>query len=109
AMATRGERAFADAFRYRIVERSPALVARQRALLGPLAGRVSWTRADLSRRAPRDAPWRPHGLVVANEVLDCLAHHKIVRAGDGSPRVVFVDVPSNRPVVPRRPLRPPPS
>src|SRR4029453_10124780 len=30
-------RAFADAFRYRVIERSPALIARQRAKLGPLA------------------------------------------------------------------------
>src|SRR5439155_11955333 len=52
--------------------------------------RVAWTRADLSRRAARGAPWAEVGVVVANEVLDCLAHHQIVRARDGAPRVVFV-------------------
>jgi SAM-dependent MidA family methyltransferase len=92
-----GERAwreFARAFHYRVVERSPALVARQRATLGPLAAAVTWTRTDLSRRRMRLRLGR-HGLVVANEVLDCLAHHKIVRGDDGEARVVFV-VPTRR-------------
>jgi SAM-dependent MidA family methyltransferase len=80
---------FARAFRYRVIERSPALVARQRAKLGPLATEVAWTRADLSRRRRR-LRLGAHGFVVANEVLDCLAHHKIVRGSDGTARVVFV-------------------
>jgi SAM-dependent MidA family methyltransferase len=84
-----GWRAFARAFRYRVIERSPALAARQRAQLGPLATCVTWTRADLSRPGRRRR-LGPHGLVVANEVLDCLAHHKIVRGRDGHARVVFV-------------------
>ena len=84
-----GWRAFARAFRYRVIERSSALAARQRAKLGPLAARVTWTRADLSRRGARLRLGR-HGLVVANEVLDCLAHHKIVRGRDGTARAVFV-------------------
>jgi len=81
---------FARAFRYRVIERSPALALRQRAKLGPLAERVTWTRADLSgrARAPRHGA---HALVVANEVLDCLAHHKVVRGRDGEARVVFVE------------------
>lgn len=80
---------FARAFRYRVIERSPALVARQRAKLGPLAERVTWTRADLSGRA-RAPRLGAHGLVVANEVLDCLAHHKVVFGRDGEARAVFV-------------------
>jgi len=87
-------RAFASAFRYRVIERSAALVARQREKLGLLAARVMWTRTDLSRRA-RSLRLGRHGLVVANEVLDCLAHHKIVRGRDGVARVVFV-VPTRR-------------
>ncbi len=82
-------RAFAKAFRYRVIERSPALIARQRAKLGPLAAHVAWTRADLSRGRRRLRLGR-HGFVVANEVLDCLAHHKIVAGPDGEARVVFV-------------------
>jgi SAM-dependent MidA family methyltransferase len=89
-----GWRHFARAFRYRVIERSPSLVARQRAKLGPLATQVTWTRADLSRPRRRLRLGR-HGLVVANEVLDCLAHHKIVRGPDGTARVVFV-VPTRR-------------
>jgi SAM-dependent MidA family methyltransferase len=85
-------RRFADALRYRIVERSAALIARQRATLGPLAASVTWTNADLSQRAARGAPFAPFGLVFANEVLDCLAHHKVVPRPDG-PGVVYV-VPS---------------
>jgi SAM-dependent MidA family methyltransferase len=91
---TPGWRAFAQAFRYRVIERSPALIARQRATLGPLAARVAWTRADLSRRR-RPLRLGRHGFVVANEVLDCLAHHKIVPGPDGEARVVFV-VPTHR-------------
>jgi SAM-dependent MidA family methyltransferase len=83
-------RAFARAFRYRVIERSPALVARQRAKLGPLAASVRWTRTDLSRRRGRLRLGRA-GFVVANEVLDCLAHHKVVRGADGRARVVFIE------------------
>jgi len=90
ARRDKGWRRFAARVRYRIVERSPALVARQRAQLGPLAPRVTWTRADLAQRPARGTPFAGHGLVVANEVLDCLAHHQIVRQADGSPGVVFV-------------------
>ncbi|MGH7894485.1 MAG: SAM-dependent methyltransferase [Candidatus Binatia bacterium] len=86
---------FASAFRYRIVERSRALASRQRAKLGPLAARVTWTRADLSRRMAAGAPFGEAGFVVANEVLDCLAHHKIVPGPAGETRVVFV-VPARR-------------
>jgi SAM-dependent MidA family methyltransferase len=81
---------FAAACAYRVIERSPALVARQRATLGPLATRVRWWRTDLSRRTRPPAPLGDAGLIVANEVLDCLAHHKVVRGRDGEARVVFV-------------------
>jgi SAM-dependent MidA family methyltransferase len=97
-------RAFARAFRYRVIERSPALVARQRATLGPLAAQVTWTRADLSRRAPAALPLGGAGLVVANEVLDCLAHHKIVRGPGGAARVVFVVPTLDGRAIPRRRL-----
>ncbi len=83
-------RRFARAFRYRILERSRALIDRQRATLGPLAARVAWTRADLSRRAPAGAPFAPAGLVFGNEVLDCFAPHRVVVAGDGAPRITIV-------------------
>jgi SAM-dependent MidA family methyltransferase len=92
-----GWRRFAAALRYRIIERSAALIARQRATLGPLAASVTWTRADLSQRAARRTPFAPCGLVFANEVLDCLSHHKVVPRPDG-PGVVYV-VPSLRPAV----------
>ena len=92
SQGARQERAwkrFAAAFRYRIIERSRALVERQRATLGPLAASVTWTRADLSQRAVRGAPFAPCGVVFANEVLDCLSHHKVVPRPDG-PGVVYV-------------------
>ncbi len=85
-------RRFSSAVRYRIIERSVALVERQRATLGPLASSVTWTRADLSQRATRAAPFGSCGLVFANEVLDCLSHHKVVSCADG-PGVVYI-VPS---------------
>lgn len=100
---------FAAALRYRIIERSPSLVVRQRRQLGPLAHRVVWTEADLAQRAARGTPFAPWGLLVANEVLDCLAHHKIVQRDDDEPGVVFV-VPVLQQQAPthsgRRPLLP---
>jgi SAM-dependent MidA family methyltransferase len=81
---------FARALRYRIVERSPALIVRQRENLGSLSAAVRWTQADLTRRAARGAPFAGCGLVFANEVLDCLAHHKVVQRPDRTPGVVFV-------------------
>lgn len=87
---TRGWEDFANAGRYRIVERSPALIERQRQTLGPLARRVRWLRADLSRHAPRGGTLGEHGLLIANEVLDCLARHKIVPHAGGGPGVVYV-------------------
>lgn len=82
-------RAFDRALRYHVVERSPALAERQRAKLGPASARVDWTLADLSAgtSAPR---FGDAALVVANEVLDCLAHHKIVRHAGAAPAVAFV-------------------
>lgn len=81
---------FADAFRYRIFERSPALIERQRAKLRGATERVEWTAMDLSRQRPRRLPLGPAGLIVANEVIDCLAHHKIVASPGEAPNVVFV-------------------
>ncbi|MGH7789319.1 MAG: SAM-dependent methyltransferase [Candidatus Binatia bacterium] len=81
---------FAEHARYRIVERSTALVERQRRLLGPLAGTVRWTRGDAAQRALRGTPFGPLGLVVANEVLDCLPHHKVIAQPGAAPAVAFV-------------------
>jgi SAM-dependent MidA family methyltransferase len=82
AAHSREWRRFAAATRYRIVERSPALARRQRHMLGPLAQRVRWLRIDLARRAPR-RPFGAIGLIVANEVLDCLPHHKVLATANG--------------------------
>lgn len=90
-----GWKQFAKGFRYRIIERSPALIKRQRHTLGPLASGVVWTRADLSQRAPRGGPFGHAGLMIANEVLDCLAHHKIVSHEGAEPTVTIV-VPVTR-------------
>jgi SAM-dependent MidA family methyltransferase len=81
---------FAAHSRYRIVDRSPALIERQRARLGPLADQVRWSRGDLSR-APLDGmPFAEQGLIIANEVLDCLPHHKVVPRQLGLPAAAFV-------------------
>ena len=81
---------FAAVFRYRIIERSASLADRQRNLLGPLAGQVVWSRTDLTGAAARPIRGAQVGLVFANEVLDCQAHHKIVPRRGGPPGVVFV-------------------
>lgn len=82
-------RRFASLARYRIIERSPALATRQRQQLGPLAARVTWSAVDLAQQPPR-RPFGTHGLLVANEVFDCLPHHKLVAGRDGRPAVVHV-------------------
>ena len=99
AESARGEPAwmrFARRLRYRIIERSPALIVRQRQHLGPLARRVRWTHADLAQPPRRRLAAGRCGIVFANEVLDCLAHHKIAPCRDRTPGVVFV-VPALRP------------
>ncbi len=86
---------FQRALGYRIVERSPALIARQRATLGSLARRVRWSRIDLGRSvAPRALP-APAALVFGNEVLDCFAPHRVVPSPDGRPRVTYVTASLN--------------
>lgn len=81
---------FADRLRYRILERSPALAARQRQQLGPLAESVRWCRGDLARKTPRNVPYATHGVIVANEVFDCLPHHKVVGRPNADPVAVCV-------------------
>lgn len=81
---------FAEAVRYRILERSPALIDRQRQQLGPLADGVQWSRVNLAHTVPSRADRVGNGLIVANEVLDCLPHHKIVSLADGEAGVAYV-------------------
>jgi SAM-dependent MidA family methyltransferase len=87
---------FAAAARYRIVERSPALAGRQQRTLGPLAQRVIWQRADLAQRPPRR--FGEAGLIIANEVLDCLPHHKLVATARGAGVAHVVATLSGRPL-----------
>ena len=61
--------------------------------LGPLAERVTW-HARRPGPARRSSALRPRsGLIVANEVLDCLPHHKLVGTARGAGVVhVRIDV-----------------
>ena len=65
----------AGALRYRLVERVPAVEARQRARLSGL-GNVAWS-ASLD-----DCPRVENGLVFANELLDNLPFHLVEKSGD---------------------------
>src|SRR5262249_8373994 len=65
-------------------------VERQRRLLGPLAESVRWTNIDLTAARRGGAALAEVGLVFANEVLDCQAHHKVVAPGPGPPGAVYV-------------------
>jgi SAM-dependent MidA family methyltransferase len=85
---------FRTATRYRIVERSAALGRRQRHTLGPVTARVTWQRTDLAQR-PVPRPFGRVGLIVANEVLDCLPHHKVVGTARGA-GVVHVGIEVDR-------------
>jgi hypothetical protein len=86
----RAWKAFSNRLRYRILERARALVTRQRQQLGPLAESVVWSHADPARRLPHGVPFGAHGLIVANEVLDCLPHHKLMPQRNGEPAAAFV-------------------
>jgi SAM-dependent MidA family methyltransferase len=80
----------AAAARYRIIERSSALIDRQRELLGPLGEQVIWCRMDVGAATSKGAPFADAGLVFSNEVLDCQAHHKVVTSAGRPPGVVYV-------------------
>lgn len=86
-------RPFVEATRYRIIERSPGLVARQRRQLAGSGVPVRWTNTDLSQGRPRAKSSVAHGLIVANEVLDCLSHHKVVPHRLAPPGLTYV-IPS---------------
>lgn len=104
AVGNKQQRRFAQAFAYRIIERSPGLIARQKLTLGDLAKQVTWTRADLTQEPAPGAPFGGCGLIFANEVLDCLSHHKVVQRVDGTPGVVFVVPKVRGRVISRRSL-----
>jgi SAM-dependent MidA family methyltransferase len=76
------EPAFDAALRYAIVERSPALTARQRATLAQadMDGRVTWL---------DDLPASAEGMVVSNEFFDALPVHRVRREA-GELREVYV-------------------
>ncbi len=83
-------RDFAASLVYQIVERSAALRRLQRRLLRPWAGQVRWPPAR-AWAAPGAAPpgLTPH-LVLANELLDAFAVHRVARRGDAL-RELYVD------------------
>ncbi|MFZ5875742.1 MAG: class I SAM-dependent methyltransferase [Nitrospirota bacterium] len=71
--------------RYVIVEKSPAMIARQRQLLAPFvaAGRVTWADA---------LPIEPIvGCVLSNELVDAFPVHRVVRR-EGLLKEIYVDV-----------------
>ncbi len=73
------------AFRYVIVEKSPAMIARQRQLLDPFvgAGLVTWADA---------LPMEPIvGCVLSNELVDAFPVHRVVGWEEGL-REIYVDV-----------------
>ncbi|MFZ5861890.1 MAG: class I SAM-dependent methyltransferase [Nitrospirota bacterium] len=72
------------ALHYMIVEKSPAMIARQRRLLDPFAaaGRVTWAAA---------LPTEPIvGCVLSNELLDAFPVHRVARHG-GRLQEIYVD------------------
>ena len=82
AVLTSATGSFAQALRYTLVERVPAVEERQRARLEGLA--ASWARSTA------EVPTAPHGVVFANEILDNLPVH-VVERRDGELMEVCVD------------------
>ena len=94
AVLSAAGRAFRDALRYRVVERTPALQERQGERLGGFE--VEWS-ASLAEVAPA-----PFGVVFANEVLDNLPVH-VVERREGRLLEVCVDAGGGRLVETLRP------
>lgn len=78
-----------DALKYIIIERSPALIATQRQLLGSLSVDISWQEwSDL-------APDSITGCFFANELVDAFPVHLVQKAGDRL-QEVYLGVRDNR-------------
>jgi SAM-dependent MidA family methyltransferase len=82
--------AFGAALRYTIVERSAALRRIQARRLRPWADRVAWV------AAPDEVPPPLVGCVLANELLDAFAVHRVVRRGD-TLRELYVEIAQGEP------------
>ncbi|HLH24648.1 MAG TPA: SAM-dependent methyltransferase [Chloroflexota bacterium] len=102
--------AFAASLTYQIVERGAALRRLQRRALRPWLAQVRWAgardwgtgnRGRRSPPAPQPLGSIPH-LVLANELLDAFAVHRVVRRGDAL-RELYVDVAGDRFVTVERP------
>lgn len=89
--------AFYGALRLTLVERSPAARAAQDATLGPHAGRLARSAAEL--------PASVRGVIFANELLDALPVHSIVMT-DAGLREVYVDNRNGRLVETAGPVSP---
>jgi len=80
--------AFGASLRYTIVERSPALRRSQQRLLRTWGERVHWPDAE-------NLPAPLVGCVLAHELLDAFAVHRVVRRGEGL-RELYVDLATPR-------------
>jgi SAM-dependent MidA family methyltransferase len=83
--AAAGDRSWSSALHVALIERSAQLRRRQQAVLSSWTNQVAWLGAE-------SPTWRPLGVgcVFANELLDAMPVHRIVRKPDG-PREVYVD------------------
>jgi SAM-dependent MidA family methyltransferase len=102
---------FGASLRYAVVERSPALRRAQQRLLRPWLDRVSWRELPAweagatppgspgdTFREPTSAPRGATplvGCVLANELLDAFAVHRVVRRGE-TLRELYVDLADER-------------
>ncbi len=88
---------FYDAIRLHLVERSRAARDAQRAVLGPHAGKLATSGADL--------PDGLTGIIFANELLDALPVHRVTMTADGLEEV-YVDLDRHADRLVERPGRP---
>jgi SAM-dependent MidA family methyltransferase len=106
--AAGGARArFARAARYVIAERSAALRLRQQQRLRglPRIVRATWVDTALARPGAVRRARASAGLVIANEVVDCLPHERVVVPARGAPRATLVAMGATRAVPRTVPLR----
>jgi SAM-dependent MidA family methyltransferase len=82
-----GDRAFYDALRLHLVERSQTARAEQRGMLGPHAPKLASSAAAL--------PDRVEGVIFANELLDALPTHVVIMTAEGL-REIYVALEGGR-------------
>ncbi|MHB9024346.1 MAG: class I SAM-dependent methyltransferase [Armatimonadota bacterium] len=73
---------FAAALRYRLIDRSPRLLAQQRERLAPFGDQVAWL---------PELPASREGLILSNELVDAFPVHRVIQRAEGLRELYVVE------------------